>query len=236
MRTRTGTELHWEHVGIEDKLGLLLAGVNSSAADIPRQNTRLLARLERWRQQLETIISALAQIRNVLVPRLSSIVGLHFEETELLSIAMFQPSTRNLFLELETHFANERSFPDSDLFVNLKSLSDMAKVLALVGDAAISMAVLHHLWRPKVADAGLLTQSRAELVSNEHLAWLCDLWGLYDYRIHFDPPSPTKSEISHTKGTLLEAVYGIVYIEQGLDEVRRLISHLERHNDPTHDF
>jgi ribonuclease-3 len=163
-------------------------------------------------------------------------MGLHFEKTELLSIAMFQPSTRNLFLELETRFANENERLNPSILADLKSLSDMARVLALVGDAAISMAVLHHLWRPRVTDAGLLTQSRAELVSNEHLAWLCDEWGLYDYRIHFDPPSPTKSEISHTKGTLLEAVYGIVYIEEGLDEVKRLIAHLERHDNPTHDM
>ncbi len=235
MRAVTGTELHWDHVGVEDKLKSLLAVVKSGEANTSRLNARLFGKLERWRQQLETVIAAVSQIHTILEPKISSILGLRFEETELLSIAMFQPSTRSLFLELETHFANQDGPLSSGLFVNLKSLSDMARVLALVGDAAISMAVLHHLWRPRLADAGLLTQSRAELVSNEHLSWLCDQWGLYEYRIHFDPPTPTKSEISHTKGTLLEAVYGIVYIEQGLDEVKRLIFHLEEHDNSTHD-
>jgi ribonuclease-3 len=234
MIAASGTELHWDSVGIEDKMGSLLAVVKSNEARTSRQNARLFGKLDRWRQQLETIIVAISRIHTALEPKLSSILGLRFEETELLSIAMFQPSTRNLFLELETHFTNESGPLGSDVFMNLKSLSDMARVLALVGDAAISMAVLHHLWRPRVADAGLLTQSRAELVSNDHLAWLCDEWGLYEHRIHFDPPTPTKSEISHTKGTLLEAVYGIVYIEHGLDEVKRLVYHLERHDDSAH--
>jgi ribonuclease-3 len=231
MKSGTSTELHWEHVAIEDKLGSLLTVVKSSETETPRQNTRLRGKLERWRQQLESILTAVSHVNSILAPKLASILGLHFQERELLSIAMFQPSTRNLFLELETHFVGNDGTLGRELFLDLKSLSDMARVLALVGDAAISMAVLHHLWQPRVADAGLLTQSRAELVSNEHMAWLCDQWGLYDYRIHFDPPSPTKSEISHTKGTLLEAVYGIVYIERGLDEVKRLIFHLEEHDN-----
>lgn len=230
MRTGTDDELRWDQVEIDEKLRSVLAAVKSSEATTPRQNTRLHAMLERWRRQLESVIAAVSRIHEVLAPKLSSMLGLNLQETELLSIAMFQPSTRNLFLELETHFVNEDRPLSRNLFLDLESLSDMARVLALVGDAAISMAVLHHLWRPKVADSGSLTQRRAELVSNEHLAWLCDRWGLYDYRIHFDPPSPMKSEINHTKGTLLEAVYGIVYIEQGIDEVRRLIYYLEEHD------
>ena len=233
MRTATGAELHWDRVDIQHKLQSLLTAVETSEASTPAKNTRLLGKLRRWREQLESILASVARIREVLAPKLASLLGVSIQGSELLTTAMFEPSTRNLFLELETQFSHEGGPLSRDAFIDLESLSDMARVLALVGDAAISMTVLHHLWRPRVADAGLLTQSRAELVSNEHLAWLCDQWGLYDYRIHFDPPSPTKSEISHTKGTLLEAIYGIVYIEHGLDEVKRLISHLEEHPHTT---
>ena len=100
----------------------------------------------------------------------------------------------------------------------------MAKTLALVGDAAISMAVLHHLWKPDVETVGHLTQKRSEIVSNENLSQMCDKLQLFEYRIHFDPPTQTKSETEHIKGTLIEAVYGIMYIRYGLERVRELVT------------
>jgi ribonuclease-3 len=106
------------------------------------------------------------------------------------------------------------------------NLSEMAKVLALVGDAVISSAVLQHLWEPHLGDAGKITQKKAEIVSNNHMAKLCDKWKLYDYRIHFDPETPSKSEMNHDKGTLLEAIYGIIYIEHEYKMIHKQISHL----------
>lgn len=58
MRAVTGTELHWDHVGVEDKLKSLLAVVKSGEANTSRLNARLFGKLERWRQQLETVIAA----------------------------------------------------------------------------------------------------------------------------------------------------------------------------------
>jgi ribonuclease-3 len=71
-----------------------------------------------------------------------------------------------------------------------------------------------------------MTQRRAEVVSNEHMARVCDKWGLYKHRIHFDPPTETKAEIEHNKGTLLEAIYGIIYVEHGFEKVKELINKL----------
>jgi ribonuclease-3 len=58
------------------------------------------------------------------------------------------------------------------------------------------------------------------------MARVCDNWGLYKHRIHFDPPTETKAEIEHNKGTLLEAIYGIIYVEQGFEKVKELIAKL----------
>ncbi|MCK5390388.1 MAG: hypothetical protein KAJ36_07850, partial [Candidatus Thorarchaeota archaeon] len=62
--------------------------------------------------------------------------------------------------------------------------------------------------------------------SNEHMANLCDRWGLYKHRIHFDPETPSKGEILHDKGTLVEAIYGIVQMEHGFKQVLKNIGHL----------
>lgn len=228
MSSRHQKQLAWSPVGIDEKLRALLEIVRTTEALTPRENTRLLGKTTRWIHGLESIITSLSIIHVSLAPRLERVLELPMVGNELLSVVMFQPSTRNLFLEIGIHYRDTRTVSvKPETFTDLASLSDIAKVLALVGDAAISMAVLHHLWRPSLSNAGLLTQRRAELVSNEHLAWLCDRWGLYEQRIHFDPPSSTKSEIDHIKGTLFESLYGIVYVEFGLDEVKRLIHHLE---------
>ena len=140
---------------------------------------------------------------------------------------MFQPSTKNLFLEIKTQYKDSKDSPlKEEEFEHLVNLSEMAKVLALLGDAAISMGVVQHLWSPNVSDVGTLTQRRAEIVSNEHMARICDRLNLYKHRIHFDPGKPSEEEMEHDKGTLLEALYGIIQIEQGFRGVRERISHL----------
>jgi len=219
--------LSWSPLHIEDRLDLLTKMVLSSQINTPKNNTRLLTKLERWLQEIGLIQESLRRIEEELVPNIEKILGIGFVNKELFQVAMFQPSTKNIFLELEIQYRRIKNNPlDSSDFEEMINLSEMAKVLALVGDAVISSAVLQHLWKPHLADAGNITQRKAEIVSNENMAKLCDKWGLYEYRIHFDPDVPSKSEIDHDKGTLVEAVYGIIYIEHQYKRVVNLVSHL----------
>ena len=219
--------LSWSPIHIEDRLELLSKTVRNTRIETPKNNTRLLAKLERWLQDIGSIQESLKRIREDLVPDLVKVLGLDFENKELFQVAMFQPSTKNLFLELETQYRRSKNNPlDSEGFAELINLSEMSRVLALVGDAVISSAVLQHLWEPHLGDAGKITQRKAEIVSNEHMAKLCDNWGLYEYRIHFDPDTTSKSEINHDKGTLLEAIYGIIYIEHEYKRIVDVVTHL----------
>jgi ribonuclease-3 len=219
--------LSYTPIHIERKLDLLLKTVQRTQSETPENNTRLLTKLDRWVHEIKSIQERLKRIREELVPGLERILETDFEKIELFQVAMFQPSTKNIFLELETQYRRSKNNPlDSEGFDEMINLSEMSKVLALVGDAVISSAVLQHLWEPHLGDAGKITQRKAEIVSNEHMAKLCDKWGLYDYRIHFDPDTPTKSEIYHDKGTLLEAIYGIIYLEHEYKRVLKLVTHL----------
>ena len=219
------SKLRWEGIDLIEKLTSLRQMVNEEYGTTPPSHTRLLSKLRRWQKQLKKIISRVNLIKNSLGPRLEKILSIPIKESELLPVAMFQPSTKNLFLELETEFrGKELDKIGQDGFDTLASLSEMSKVLALIGDAAISLGVVHFLWQPRIVDSGHLTQRRAEVVSNEHMAEVCDRWGLYKHRIHFDPPTETKAEIEHNKGTLLEAIYGIIYVEHGFEKVKELIS------------
>jgi len=224
IKTKQG--FTWNPVNIEDKLNHLLGAIEKARKDTPKNKTRLLNKIDRWRTQIGEINERIHYIRNTLIPDLEKTLGLKIRNKEFLVTAMFQPSTKNLFLEIQAEYQGEDGPLDNEGLDLLISLSEAAKVIALLGDAAISMAVLYHLWRPSIVDVGSLTQERSDIVSNENMAQLCDKWNLYEHRIHFDPAVPSKSEIDHDKGTLVEAVYGIIQMEHGLDKVREIINHL----------
>jgi dsRNA-specific ribonuclease len=50
------------------------------------------------------------------------------------------------------------------------SVDKAAKVLALIGDAAISLALIQILWQPNISNVGELSTRRSEYASNENLA------------------------------------------------------------------
>ena len=221
------TTLSYNPIRIEDRLDRISKAVQATQRETPENNTKLLTKIERWLKDIKSIQESLKKIREDLVPDLERILGIEFKIKELFQVAMFQPSTKNILLELETQYRRSKNNPlDSDGFAEMINLSEMAKVLALVGDAVISSAVLQHLWEPHLGDAGKITLRKSEIVSNSHMARLCDEWGLYEYRIHFDPDTPSKSEMAHDKGTLLEAVYGIIYLEHEYKMVLKKVTHL----------
>ncbi|MBN2229506.1 MAG: hypothetical protein JW779_07900 [Candidatus Thorarchaeota archaeon] len=219
--------LEWKPIHIEKKLDKLLEIIRHSKDENPFNKTRFAEKLNRWEEQILQIHDKTDYIKNRIAPQLERTLGFKIKNKELLIVAMFQPSTKNLFLELEIQYRNEKDVPlSSDEFVTLISVSEIAKVFALLGDAAISMGVLYRLWQNNLDDVGQLTQKKAEIVSNQHMADLCDRWQLYEHRIHFDPATPSKSEIEHDKGTLIEAIYGIIQMEYGFPKVRESIKHL----------
>ena len=219
-----GRELSWEPIGLEKTLRELVRVIQDVESTTPSNSIRMLRKTKKWRKQLAEVINSLDKIRIGLKPRLERALDVSIEELELLQVAMFQPSTKNLFSEIEIQFANDERCPfEKEEYTVLMTLSEIAQSLALVGDAAISIAVLHHIWTSKALDVGTLTRRRADIVNNEHLAKVCDSWGMYEQRIHFDPTSPSEAEMNHDKGTLVEAIYGIVYIEHGFKTVKTLI-------------
>lgn len=217
-----------EDIDVTKAISSLLSTVEHDRAATPLENSKTHAKLARWEKDLKTVSSGVERIQAELVHQLDEKMGLSLDG-RLLAVAMFQPSTKNLFLEIHAHYFQDAArVKDCEHAKTMMLLSDLAKVLALVGDAALSMAVLHYLWRPTAREVGQLTQRRAEIVSNQNLAEICDSWGLYQNRIHFDPPATTKSEIEHIKGTLLESVMGVLYLKHGLDGVKNVIGLLHR--------
>ncbi len=219
-------KITWQPVHIEKRLNTLSKTIELTKKQTPANMTRLLGKLDRWQEQIQEINKGIRYIKKNLAPKLEKALGLKIRTKEILLAAMFQPSTKNLFLELETQYRRKKNPFNDNGFDALVSLSESAKRFALLGDAAISMAVIYHLWQTVDEDVGEITQDKSSIVSNEHMADLCDRWGLYKHRIHFDPEIPSKGEILHDKGTLVEAIYGIVQMEHGFKQVLKNVGYL----------
>ena len=219
--------LEWHQIDLKKHLHWLMQILQQNLDGTEANRTRTISKMEKWINQLEYIIERVYDIEKNLTPKIESIFGVSFAEQELFTISLFQPSTKNIFLELQAHYCkgNDNRI-DCNAMPELASLSEVSQMLALLGDAAIDMAVLHLVWKPRASDVGTLTQDRADVVSNEHLSKKCDEWKLYDNLIHFDPMTPSKSEMEHDKGTLVEALYGVLYVEYGFEKVRELVGHL----------
>ncbi len=219
--------LDWHRIYLKDNLQGIRNIVEADLKNMPSRNTRTISKMKRWVNQLDFIIQRVTYAEEVLAPILEKKFDFDLNEKGLFTVLLFQPSTKNLFLELETHYCDaEEREEQCEALPDMVALSETAKMLALLGDAAIDMAILHHIWKPRASDVGYLTQTRSGLVSNEHLSQKCDEWGLYENRIHFDPPTPTKSEMEHIKGTLVEAFFGVIYIEMGFKKVLEMVTHL----------
>ncbi|OGK95301.1 MAG: hypothetical protein A3D33_14325 [Candidatus Rokubacteria bacterium RIFCSPHIGHO2_02_FULL_73_26] len=100
--------------------------------------------------------------------------------------------------------------------------------LAFLGDAALGLAVAEHLVAASPdAAAGQLTPARAELVSGERLArWAAalDLGPLLRLGRGEDQSGGRGRE--SILAETLEALLGAVYLEAGLDAVRRVVARL----------
>jgi ribonuclease-3 len=100
--------------------------------------------------------------------------------------------------------------------------------LALLGDAALALVVAEHLLRVRPdAPVGALTQERAALVSGANLARWAAALDLGDrLRLGRGLERDGGRTLESVLATALEAVLGALYLEGGLDAVRRVVERL----------
>jgi ribonuclease-3 len=100
--------------------------------------------------------------------------------------------------------------------------------LAFVGDAALGLVVAEWLFaRTPAASVGVLTPARAELVSGANLArWAIALELGALVRLGRGEDLSGGRDRESILATTLEAVVGAVYLEAGIDGVRRMVARL----------
>jgi len=210
--------LRWHEVGVEKNLAVLRDGLSRKVAALPEGRERVLT--ARWLESVEGILRLIGSIRTAVQPVVERDLGFQIENEEMFVLAFFQPSTKNLFLEIATRFGEGGCSLSPEDLAEMARLPEAAEAVAWIGDAALKIGVLPEIWSPRLADAGALSERRKVYESNENMALLCDRWGLYEHRIHFDPPVE-KGDPAHVKGTLVEAVLGIVFLQCGMKGVAR---------------
>ena len=125
---------------------------------------------------------------------------------------------RELFLRALTHrsYANEHP-PEPD-----------NEALAFLGDAVLSLVVAEHLWTASPQQpVGALTPERALLVSGANLARWADGVGVGRHlRLGRGEGKSGGQSKESVLATALEALLGVVYLEDGLAAARLAVARL----------
>ncbi|MHA1891353.1 MAG: ribonuclease III domain-containing protein [Promethearchaeota archaeon] len=224
-------KLKWHAIGLETKISRILDSLESIKESFDPTHTAKIKKVQGLINELLNIKERIVRIKNHMIPRLEEKFRLEFKTPELVYLAFLRPSLRNIFSNISSYYANRESSPlKQSEFDELVALGNTGDVLALIGDSAIKLAIVETLWDSSCRTVGQLTGIKATIESNRNMAKFCDELGLYNHIL--DKNEPTKQAakektILHEKGTLVEAIYGIIYLEFGFEELMRLVPLLQ---------
>lgn len=211
-------KLKWNVKGIFDNIPIIENALENRLNQLP-DNSREKKKNTNWIVQIKKMNDNIQNIKKSKLVELERNINYNFAEPDLVVLSFIQPSIINIFRELYTDSFKLNLNVDFEPYL---IMDEMTNALALFGDAAINMALLMTIpWQSDISNSGWLTIQRARYASNENLARICDKWGLYDVRIHLDLNQSENNgkKIDHAKATIVEAIFGGIYVEAGLDQV-----------------
>ena len=225
-------KLKWNAIGLVKKTKMLREYIEQEKKDLPVDHTKKIGTLSGFLDELNHLLEQMERIQKIIIPKLEKLFNLTFPTPEMVMFALARPSIRNIFEDLNTHFKDAENRPlGEEELMELASSGDAAVVLALIGDAALDLAIVQILWDSSLSKTGELTIKRKKVVSNNNLALYCDEWGLYSCRLNrlrASSTDDTKTEtLEHVKGTLVESILGVVYQEFGLKELLGIAPHFQ---------
>lgn len=196
--------------------------IKEDLLNISDKTSKKSKKLNKWLDMINNFLLKHENIQLNLKTSLEKKFSIKFKNSDLITLALFRPSTKNVFTELSIYFQEEHpNFLNIEKLVYMSNLGDIAEGLATLGDRALDLAVLHTLWEEGITDKGTLSLEKEQIVENPNLAIYCDDLDLYTNRIHMEKNvNETKPEtIIDIKGTLIEAIIGIIYLEKGVQGV-----------------
>jgi dsRNA-specific ribonuclease len=115
-----------------------------------------------------------------------------------------------------------------DEIKDMENIGEDRLTLAFIGDAVLRLGAIISIWDrdcPTIPSKGGLDKERNRLVQNKPLSKLWDSLEIYDKKILIQ----SSEENIKTKGSSMEAVFGIIYLEGGLAAIERSMNVLQRY-------
>jgi hypothetical protein len=202
------------------------------------QNLTLLKKEGRTPKSVEDIgkiEKRFERIKEMYIPTIKTATGHEFLNPDLFFFVFLYKEIAMVFNEAKMNPVK----PGGIKLLSEEDLQEMADVpedrltLAHIGDAALGIGVMASIWSvpgtQKIPLNTYLHNERNKLVENEPLSRFWDSLQLNDSPIIANLPS----ENDKTKGSSMEAVFGIIFLEGGVDAVETGLHNLKRYYEKT---
>jgi dsRNA-specific ribonuclease len=197
----------------------------------------LLKKEQRTRKSVEDVLKIekrFEKIKERYIPEIKKATGYQFLNPDLFYFVFLYREISNVFNEAKTNPAKSGMalLTEQDL-EEMTEVSEDRNTLAHIGDAALEIGVMASIWPEqepqKIPLNEFLHEERKKIVDNEPLSRFWD-----SFRFN-DPPviASLLPENDTTRGSSMEAVFGIIFLESGLDAVETALQNLKRYSERT---
>jgi 23S rRNA maturation mini-RNase III len=203
-------------------------------ADRIKKNLISLKKEGRTQKSIEDISKIekrFERIKEVYIPRIKNATGHEFLNPDLFFFVFLYKEIAMVFNEAQNNPVKSAGIP----LLNPQDLGEMIEVseerqtLAYIGDAVLETGVMTSTWSlqeaQKIPLSKFLHDERNKLVENEPLSRFWDSLKLNDLPIIENLPP----ENDETKGTSMESVFGIIFLEGGLGAVETALQNLKKY-------
>jgi 23S rRNA maturation mini-RNase III len=198
------------------------------------QNLTLLkkeGRTEKSIEDISKIEKRFERIKEFYIPRIKTATGYEFLNPALFFFVFLYKEITMVFNEAQNNPVKPggtKLLSSPDLREMLE-VSENRKTLAYIGDAALETGVMASTWSlqetQKIPLNEFLHDERNKLVENQPLSRFWDSLQLNDSPVIANLPQ----ENDETKGSSMEAVFGIIFLENGLDAVETALQNLKKY-------
>ncbi|WP_214041022.1 hypothetical protein [Methanoculleus sp.] len=206
-------------IAIEEILDEIKAAAEERARALPEERN-VRKKLDGWVLDITELQTKVTYIQQRIIPQISRDLQFDFGDPDLILRIMVDGTAKGMFWEMLSEFPEKR-YPK--LRKSIRAMSEFpgeAESLAYLGNAALLLAATHHLWVSNTPSKAALDQKSQPFKDKKYQALLEKRWMLYENTIGFDHKLRSNiDEENHDRSTLVEAVFGLLYIKGGLDAV-----------------
>ncbi|OPY36403.1 MAG: hypothetical protein A4E35_01942 [Methanoregula sp. PtaU1.Bin051] len=188
---------------------------------------------ERLVYDINSIYAKYDQVKNVSKQRIEQCTQYDFKNPNLFLILFLYREISTFFNEVKNLVVSGKiktKVPPT-FFLEMKDIKETMMTLAFIGDSAIELGVVQSIWHPEnpntIPTKGTLDSTKKFITQGAHQAVLWDFLDLYDSEILIQ--SPNKS--MRLKSSQFETIFGIIYLEAGLEAVESAIGNLKKNHE-----